>query len=197
MRTICDRCHGQKLRCDRDDETLDSCKRCKKAGAICTFPDREIGDAWSRKMTNQRFPDAGSTSMFRYDEEGGECVSPPAKTRRISPQQTSTNSYYQITDPALLPAMSRERSMQERRNERANSSPISSVASKGLGNLGGIDLTSNIFRSEVYDPRLGSGPLFNFLSPQTTEQLDFESVSATTLTFSQEEPSVNAWPSPS
>jgi hypothetical protein len=33
-RTVCDRCHGQKLRCERDDHS-DSCKRCRKAGAMC------------------------------------------------------------------------------------------------------------------------------------------------------------------
>ncbi|EPE30952.1 Zn2/Cys6 DNA-binding protein [Glarea lozoyensis ATCC 20868] len=33
-RTVCDRCHGQKLRCERDDKS-DSCKRCRKAGAMC------------------------------------------------------------------------------------------------------------------------------------------------------------------
>ncbi|MCJ1245269.1 hypothetical protein MMC30_002472 [Trapelia coarctata] len=100
-RTVCDRCHGQKLRCDRDNDNLDSCKRCRRAGAICTFT--------PVAFSNQR-SHAGNHVNSNESTDTQEACFPPAKRRRHArpksqsdPNETETEEYQeQRAEDALL-----------------------------------------------------------------------------------------------
>ena len=105
-RTVCDRCHGQKLRCDRDNDNLDSCKRCRRAGATCTFT--------PVVFSNQR-SHAGNHANSSENADTQEPYFPPAKRRRHTrpkspsdPNETETDEYHEqrAEDTLLTPVCS-------------------------------------------------------------------------------------------
>jgi hypothetical protein len=87
--TVCDRCHGQKLRCDRDDSGSESCRRCRKVGAICTYP-RYTGSPSTHPEESSR--DTIRQLMYSDSEAHSQGKQPPNKMRRISPSQGGASS---------------------------------------------------------------------------------------------------------
>ncbi|OAG08657.1 uncharacterized protein CC84DRAFT_1240023 [Paraphaeosphaeria sporulosa] len=60
--TVCDRCHGQKLKCEfANGGTGDSCKRCTRAGAKCTYPTYE--ECVPNQIEDQGRPNAAQNQM--------------------------------------------------------------------------------------------------------------------------------------
>ncbi|KAI0874271.1 hypothetical protein GGS24DRAFT_349150 [Hypoxylon argillaceum] len=66
LRSSCDRCHSQKLKCPKEPGSA-TCSRCRKAGSHCVFS--PAGPAWRRASSNVTY---NNDALFQQSPQGDD-----------------------------------------------------------------------------------------------------------------------------
>src|ERR1700743_1521817 len=106
--TVCDRFHGQKLRCDRDTEDDETCRRCRRAGAVCTYPSYEERSHPSQTMnagSRDRRANRRSSSSSQVRKQTANALT--HQTSVALPSSTSSTFFATPISPPLPPSAKR------------------------------------------------------------------------------------------
>ncbi len=149
---VCDRCHGQKLKCEPEGDGQGSCKRCIRAGATCTYP--SYGQRWMDQIEAR--PKSSSVQSFEIQGMSlGRNTPPSTNLNFYPPRQRHAPPQERI--PAM-PSKKRQRSQLEEPWHAA----AYSMPGEDDHTLIPHDALSSMATAHTDDP--GSAPV-DFMSP--------------------------------
>src|ERR1700761_9646522 len=171
--TVCDRCHGQKLRCDRDTEDDETCRRCRRAGAVCTYPsygERSHPDHTMSGGSRDRRVDRRSSSSSQVRTQV-----PSASMHQIStaPSSSTSSTFFSHSISPPLPP-SAKRSLSDLDDGLPSPVPTLHSTKRHIftGRNIAHDESSDLLTAGLYDD--GSGSFYDFMSSQCGVAPEFD-----------------------